>query len=154
MHTGTRIHIVHSSIIHQSIRQSFALPATHPFISQSLFYTFINPVTIRPMHALYTRTYVKIYSVPCPLCSDMHAGDNPFENIIRFFPNVKQLLDGVLARGGRILVHGNAGAMTALGPLNAPFRDCERLQEYGIILTVTKVHAFSCAGLFSTGKPM
>ena len=44
----------------------------------------------------------------------MHAGDNPFENIIRFFPNVKQLLDGVLARGGRILVHGNAGAMTAL----------------------------------------
>lgn len=41
--------------------------------------------------------------------STVAQGDNPFENIIRFFPNVKQLLDGVLARGGRILVHGNAG---------------------------------------------
>ncbi|CAK9054098.1 Serine/threonine/tyrosine-interacting protein A (Inactive tyrosine-protein phosphatase STYX-A) [Durusdinium trenchii] len=39
----------------------------------------------------------------------LECRDNPFENIIRFFPNVKQLLDGVLARGGRILVHGNAG---------------------------------------------
>jgi len=35
--------------------------------------------------------------------------DSPFENIIRFFPNVKQLIDVVLGRGGRILVHGNAG---------------------------------------------
>eukprot|EP00435_Cladocopium_sp_Y103_P067267 s207_g29.t1 len=39
----------------------------------------------------------------------LECRDNPFENIIRFFPDVKQLLDGVLARGGRILVHGNAG---------------------------------------------
>merc|ERR1719464_1317255 len=35
--------------------------------------------------------------------------DSPFENVIRFFPAVKQLLDLVLGRGGRILVHGNAG---------------------------------------------
>jgi len=35
--------------------------------------------------------------------------DSPFENIIRYFPSVKQLLDLVLGRGGRILVHGNAG---------------------------------------------
>jgi serine/threonine/tyrosine-interacting protein len=35
--------------------------------------------------------------------------DNPFESIIRFFPLVKQLIDSVLARDGRILVHGNAG---------------------------------------------
>ena len=46
---------------------------------------------------------------PSNLFSSGSQGDNPFENIIRFFPNVKQLLDGVLARGGRILVHGNAG---------------------------------------------
>ncbi|CAJ1341446.1 unnamed protein product [Effrenium voratum] len=39
----------------------------------------------------------------------LECRDSPFENIIRFFPSVKQLLDGVLARGGRILVHGNAG---------------------------------------------
>mmetsp|Transcript_43138 Transcript_43138/g.93998 ORF Transcript_43138/g.93998 Transcript_43138/m.93998 type:complete len:207 (-) Transcript_43138:157-777(-) len=39
----------------------------------------------------------------------LECRDSPFENIIRFFPGVKQLLDLVLARGGRILVHGNAG---------------------------------------------
>mmetsp|Transcript_72835 Transcript_72835/g.201958 ORF Transcript_72835/g.201958 Transcript_72835/m.201958 type:complete len:210 (-) Transcript_72835:160-789(-) len=39
----------------------------------------------------------------------LECRDNPFENIIRFFPAVKQLLDLVLGRGGRILVHGNAG---------------------------------------------
>eukprot|EP00930_Biecheleria_cincta_P000233 TRINITY_DN10048_c0_g1_i4.p1 TRINITY_DN10048_c0_g1~~TRINITY_DN10048_c0_g1_i4.p1 ORF type:complete len:143 (+),score=18.48 TRINITY_DN10048_c0_g1_i4:22-450(+) len=39
----------------------------------------------------------------------LECRDNPFENIIRFFPHVKQLLDTVLGRGGRILVHGNAG---------------------------------------------
>jgi len=39
----------------------------------------------------------------------LECRDNPFENIIRFFPAVKKLLDIVLARGGRILIHGNAG---------------------------------------------
>merc|ERR1719235_2136968 len=39
----------------------------------------------------------------------LECRDNPFENIIRFFPAVKQLLDVVLGRGGRILVHGNTG---------------------------------------------
>mmetsp|Transcript_29025 Transcript_29025/g.52870 ORF Transcript_29025/g.52870 Transcript_29025/m.52870 type:complete len:219 (-) Transcript_29025:175-831(-) len=39
----------------------------------------------------------------------LECRDHPFENIIQFFPAVKQLLDQVLARGGRILVHGNAG---------------------------------------------
>lgn len=39
----------------------------------------------------------------------LECRDNPFENVIRFFPSVKQLLDLVLGRGGRILVHGNAG---------------------------------------------
>jgi len=39
----------------------------------------------------------------------LECRDSPFENIIRFFPSVKQLLDGVLARGGRMLIHGNAG---------------------------------------------
>lgn len=39
----------------------------------------------------------------------LECRDNPFENIIRFFPAVKQLVDLVLGRGGRILVHGNAG---------------------------------------------
>lgn len=39
----------------------------------------------------------------------LECRDSPFENIIRYFPAVKQLLDVVLRRGGRILVHGNAG---------------------------------------------
>ncbi|CAE7413332.1 styx-b [Symbiodinium sp. CCMP2456] len=39
----------------------------------------------------------------------LRSCDSPFENIIRFFADVKLLLDAVLARGGRILVHGNAG---------------------------------------------
>mmetsp|Transcript_16898 Transcript_16898/g.36365 ORF Transcript_16898/g.36365 Transcript_16898/m.36365 type:complete len:211 (-) Transcript_16898:26-658(-) len=39
----------------------------------------------------------------------LECQDNPFENIIRFFPSVKKLLDEVIGRGGRILVHGNAG---------------------------------------------
>mmetsp|Transcript_134489 Transcript_134489/g.389186 ORF Transcript_134489/g.389186 Transcript_134489/m.389186 type:complete len:210 (+) Transcript_134489:72-701(+) len=39
----------------------------------------------------------------------LECRDSPFENIIRFFSSVKQLLDLVLGRGGRILVHDNAG---------------------------------------------
>mmetsp|Transcript_66247 Transcript_66247/g.175501 ORF Transcript_66247/g.175501 Transcript_66247/m.175501 type:complete len:210 (-) Transcript_66247:191-820(-) len=39
----------------------------------------------------------------------LECRDSPFENIIRFFPTVKMLLDMVLGRGGRMLVHGNAG---------------------------------------------
>lgn len=39
----------------------------------------------------------------------LQCRDSPFENIIQYFPAVKQLLDVVLGRGGRILVHGNAG---------------------------------------------
>mmetsp|Transcript_5029 Transcript_5029/g.14257 ORF Transcript_5029/g.14257 Transcript_5029/m.14257 type:complete len:209 (+) Transcript_5029:105-731(+) len=39
----------------------------------------------------------------------LECRDSPFENVIRFFPSVKQLLDLVLGRGGRILVHDNAG---------------------------------------------
>merc|ERR1712032_349627 len=34
---------------------------------------------------------------------------SPFENIIQYFQQVNQLLALVLKRGGRILVHGNAG---------------------------------------------
>mmetsp|Transcript_80970 Transcript_80970/g.188108 ORF Transcript_80970/g.188108 Transcript_80970/m.188108 type:complete len:209 (-) Transcript_80970:123-749(-) len=39
----------------------------------------------------------------------LECRDSPFENIIRFFAAVKRFLDGVLGRGGRVLVHGNAG---------------------------------------------
>mmetsp|Transcript_137438 Transcript_137438/g.293727 ORF Transcript_137438/g.293727 Transcript_137438/m.293727 type:complete len:215 (-) Transcript_137438:46-690(-) len=39
----------------------------------------------------------------------LECNDSPFESIIRFFPATRQLLDQVLGRGGRILVHGNAG---------------------------------------------
>mmetsp|Transcript_25792 Transcript_25792/g.58756 ORF Transcript_25792/g.58756 Transcript_25792/m.58756 type:complete len:202 (+) Transcript_25792:103-708(+) len=39
----------------------------------------------------------------------LECRDSPFENIIRFFTAVKQYLDLVLGRGGRVLVHGNAG---------------------------------------------
>jgi len=39
----------------------------------------------------------------------LECRDSPFENIIRFFSAVKQFVDLVLGRGGRILVHGNAG---------------------------------------------
>lgn len=39
----------------------------------------------------------------------LECRDNPFENVIRFFPAVKQLIDTVLSRGGRLLIHGNAG---------------------------------------------
>lgn len=61
------------------------------------------------------------------------SGDNPFENIIRFFPNVKQLLDGVLARGGRILVHGNAGALIAFRGLALAFHVFECLPVHSQI---------------------
>lgn len=39
----------------------------------------------------------------------LECRDSPFENVIHFFPNVKQHLDTVLGRGGCILIHGNAG---------------------------------------------
>lgn len=39
----------------------------------------------------------------------LECRDSPFESVIRYFPSVKRLLDLVLGRGGRILVHGNAG---------------------------------------------
>mmetsp|Transcript_138990 Transcript_138990/g.432391 ORF Transcript_138990/g.432391 Transcript_138990/m.432391 type:complete len:211 (+) Transcript_138990:111-743(+) len=39
----------------------------------------------------------------------LECRDSPFENIIRFFTAMKQFVDLVLGRGGRILVHGNAG---------------------------------------------
>lgn len=39
----------------------------------------------------------------------LECRDSPFENIIRFFTTVKKFVDLVIGRGGRILVHGNAG---------------------------------------------
>merc|ERR1719506_2151581 len=36
-------------------------------------------------------------------------GSPPTKADVRFFPQVKLLIDSVLARNGRILVHGNAG---------------------------------------------
>ncbi|MGH0180374.1 UNVERIFIED_CONTAM: hypothetical protein FKN15_004031 [Acipenser sinensis] len=35
--------------------------------------------------------------------------DNPVENIIRYFPRMKEFIDGCLQNGGKVLVHGNAG---------------------------------------------
>ncbi|XP_063738708.1 serine/threonine/tyrosine-interacting protein isoform X3 [Eleginops maclovinus] len=43
----------------------------------------------------------------------LDIADNPVENIIRCFPSVsyktKEFIDGCLATGGKVLVHGNAG---------------------------------------------
>ncbi|XP_028435190.1 serine/threonine/tyrosine-interacting protein isoform X2 [Perca flavescens] len=39
----------------------------------------------------------------------LDIADNPVENIIRFFPSTKEFIDGCLATGGKVLVHGNAG---------------------------------------------
>ncbi|XP_061621775.1 serine/threonine/tyrosine-interacting protein isoform X2 [Phyllopteryx taeniolatus] len=39
----------------------------------------------------------------------LDIADNPVENIIRFFPTTKEFIDGCLATGGKVLVHGNAG---------------------------------------------
>ncbi|XP_075906674.1 serine/threonine/tyrosine-interacting protein [Nelusetta ayraudi] len=39
----------------------------------------------------------------------LDIADNPVENIIRFFPTTKEFIDGCLASGGKVLVHGNAG---------------------------------------------
>mmetsp|Transcript_42493 Transcript_42493/g.98481 ORF Transcript_42493/g.98481 Transcript_42493/m.98481 type:complete len:211 (-) Transcript_42493:236-868(-) len=39
----------------------------------------------------------------------LECRDSPFENVIRFFAGVKTFLDLVRGRGGRVLVHGNAG---------------------------------------------
>ncbi|XP_037103832.1 serine/threonine/tyrosine-interacting protein isoform X1 [Syngnathus acus] len=39
----------------------------------------------------------------------LDIADNPVENIIRFFPMTKEFIDGCLATGGKVLVHGNAG---------------------------------------------
>ncbi|XP_038823887.1 serine/threonine/tyrosine-interacting protein-like isoform X2 [Salvelinus namaycush] len=39
----------------------------------------------------------------------LDIADNPVENIIRYFPMTKEFIDGCLASGGKVLVHGNAG---------------------------------------------
>ncbi|XP_063738709.1 serine/threonine/tyrosine-interacting protein isoform X4 [Eleginops maclovinus] len=39
----------------------------------------------------------------------LDIADNPVENIIRCFPSTKEFIDGCLATGGKVLVHGNAG---------------------------------------------
>ena len=39
----------------------------------------------------------------------LECRDSPFESIIVHFPTVKAMVDGILSRGGRILVHDNAG---------------------------------------------
>ncbi|KAF3832440.1 hypothetical protein F7725_026105 [Dissostichus mawsoni] len=39
----------------------------------------------------------------------LDIADNPVENIIRCFPSTKEFIDGCLATGGKVLLHGNAG---------------------------------------------
>ncbi|CAK0865856.1 unnamed protein product [Prorocentrum cordatum] len=81
----------------------------------------------------------------------LECRDSPFENIIRFFPGVKQLFDGVLGRGGRILVHGNAGmSRSAAFVVAYVMQRFELTSDLAHHYVLTRRHCISRAGASET----